>query len=280
MKTILSIWNTLLTGFVFAFIVAFAVNGSAQTLEELFDEIVCDTGPCTPLEVNQNHCVSGPDAQMRLDLTYFFPANLPGPFPQGLHARVFVEDFNNQGTYLQLYDPQDPTASFEPEVTMEQVAMQENIVYQGNLVKAYKFNVPVYLHAPSTVSGSYSVTFEFRDINDLTTIYNTCVWNFTTCGSSQRTGSIEADRSSIIQDLYPNPVHDRLVLSYALITGSPVEVDLYTTMGQHIRQILFEPYQLPGEHFRRLNLNGLPAGRYMLRIHTNKMTENKVLIVK
>jgi len=69
--------------------------------------------------------------------------------------------------------------------------------------------------------------------------------------------------------LYPNPVHEKIMLNYNLDKTESISINLCDVQGRVIQQLLSSIERNPGHHVEELNIQqGLPAGNYIVNIQT------------
>ena len=67
---------------------------------------------------------------------------------------------------------------------------------------------------------------------------------------------------------WPNPFEHQLVITYEIDSDTPVQVDLFNAMGQHIETIVPLSEQVAGLHQHKLNGTSLSSGMYLVTIKT------------
>lgn len=79
--------------------------------------------------------------------------------------------------------------------------------------------------------------------------------------------------------VYPNPTTETLTVDFTTTSAGAVTVSLTNLLGQRVRTAAEE--RLPaGTHTRTLNLRGLAAGRYILRINTETGPQSRVVLLR
>lgn len=86
-----------------------------------------------------------------------------------------------------------------------------------------------------------------------------------------------------IQDveIYPNPTPGIFMVEMNLLEGSEVQIEILSLSGQ---LVLSQPKELlhAGRHLLKVDLNarGVPAGTYLVKIHTENNTTNHLLVIQ
>ncbi|HMO40288.1 MAG TPA: glucoamylase family protein [Saprospiraceae bacterium] len=95
--------------------------------------------------------------------------------------------------------------------------------------------------------------------------------------------SVSAEQS-LLKDvlainIFPNPVHDRVIVELEQLQAAGVRVELWDATGQ-LRQILLDNEQLlPGTHRLEMNTTPFANGMYLLRVRTrNEQLTKKIII--
>jgi hypothetical protein len=78
-------------------------------------------------------------------------------------------------------------------------------------------------------------------------------------------GIHEALRNSIGLELFPNPAHDRVELVFGIGGGSNIQIALIDITGRQVFSKRLSTVS-SGAHREMLDLNGIPAGTYLMRI--------------
>ncbi|MDR2235911.1 MAG: S8 family serine peptidase [Chryseobacterium sp.] len=80
-------------------------------------------------------------------------------------------------------------------------------------------------------------------------------------------------------NVYPNPTHDELNISFSLEKPSKVTLALYDTSGKEVLRQESSQNFPNGEFMKTLNVKGLPGGAYILYVETlNRKISKKVII--
>jgi hypothetical protein len=87
-----------------------------------------------------------------------------------------------------------------------------------------------------------------------------------------------SEKASGTLSLYPNPSHGQINLEYSTAVPETINLMLINGMGQ----IVLEAKELPvkGKFHRRLDLNHLPNGPYLLKIQSGSAVCSKVLVLQ
>ncbi|MDD2563658.1 MAG: C25 family cysteine peptidase [Salinivirgaceae bacterium] len=80
-------------------------------------------------------------------------------------------------------------------------------------------------------------------------------------------------------NVYPNPTNGVSTLTYSLMQGNPVMIDIYNLNGQRVKGLLNQP-MTAGEHQMSINFEGLASGVYVIRLLTGKTVDNLYIVVK
>ena len=122
-----------------------------------------------------------------------------------------------------------------------------------------------------TVAGDYVVCFTVNDV------FAQCTDSVCQTITVAFTGvqKIAIDASSIV--MAPNPVKDNLTLSYTLNNNAKVSVQVYDMLGKAILNVS-ESNQTFGQHNNTINLSGIAAGSYILKLNVDGNVINKKLI--
>lgn len=83
----------------------------------------------------------------------------------------------------------------------------------------------------------------------------------------------------------PNPGHDFLTFAFTLTHDTPVQIDVFNVLGQHIASVIDRTLRAGSQHiswdFRDKSSEKIPAGAYFYRITTTQGTATgKVLLTK
>jgi len=81
-----------------------------------------------------------------------------------------------------------------------------------------------------------------------------------------------------LQQNYPNPFNPSTLISFQLSAESPVRIDVYNTLGQHVRTLLNE-WRSPGRHDVTFQANDLASGIYLYRIQAGGAQETKKMVL-
>ncbi len=77
---------------------------------------------------------------------------------------------------------------------------------------------------------------------------------------------------------YPNPFNPSTVISWHLITGSPVRLSVYTVAGQKVVTLLNE-WQSAGFHSAEFDAMGLASGVYLYRLEAQNFTQSRKMVL-
>jgi hypothetical protein len=123
------------------------------------------------------------------------------------------------------------------------------------------------------------------------------VWTDTRLGNQDcftaRIDSIFIDTTHAVEDeiellqpesfslsAFPNPTNGEVTLRYSLPSSAEVELVLYNTIGQAVREISLDSHPA-GEYTHHLDLNGLATGLYIARMNSStRSTMTKILLLK
>jgi hypothetical protein len=73
----------------------------------------------------------------------------------------------------------------------------------------------------------------------------------------------------IVEDIFPNPAHSTVTISYSLTHQAIVSLSVYDLHGKPVRCFVDEPQQA-GRHTITWNAESLKPGVYFYRIRTGK----------
>jgi len=108
-------------------------------------------------------------------------------------------------------------------------------------------------------NGIYSTTI--TSVNDIVTIH-------------------EAETSlSLSLNVFPNPASDQVSIAYHSEKTSDVEINLIDEWGRIVRRTS-EKHVAPGEHTSIMDLSGLAAGVYYVRVRAGESDQTKSLIIQ
>ncbi len=80
-------------------------------------------------------------------------------------------------------------------------------------------------------------------------------------------GIDELVNQQLAVQLYPNPAQDQLTLRYELSRQSPVSISLFDLLGKEVVTTLNENQGI-GIHVQTIQVNSLPSGMYVVRVHS------------
>lgn len=85
---------------------------------------------------------------------------------------------------------------------------------------------------------------------------------------------------SDIQKVYPNPFTGIINIPYNISAeyGTDVEINLFSLSGKQVGDLIFEGFQLPGNHQITYDGSGLSAGIYLLKIRKGNQIENHRIV--
>lgn len=89
--------------------------------------------------------------------------------------------------------------------------------------------------------------------------------------------SIQENDISGICQLLPNPANSSLLVSLSSLTRQTLQIAMFTALGQ---QVYFSKEEFAGKFSRRINVQNLSNGIYILQIKMNTETLNKKVIVQ
>ena len=92
-------------------------------------------------------------------------------------------------------------------------------------------------------------------------------------------GGFDIPRSSTLHANYPDPFQTTTIISYTLDRGSPVEIDVYDTIGRRVALLVSEEQQA-GTYSVTFDGTSLAPGLYLVRLQTNQeqLVETMVLV--
>lgn len=98
------------------------------------------------------------------------------------------------------------------------------------------------------------------------------------CGVRSST-SASVKRSSIILDVYPNPVDQDLVIHLKGIESGEMDLQLVDIQGVPVRKWTFTSYG-SGELEKTVDLSGFPAGTYILKVKQGRILASKKIVLQ
>lgn len=108
-----------------------------------------------------------------------------------------------------------------------------------------------------------------------------CVIDGVLYGDTTITGIDEAkelpDKFVLYQN-YPNPFNPNTVISWQLVTGSKVRLEIYNILGEKIKTLIDEYYS-PGKYNISFNAEELPSGIYFYRLITEDFIQTKKMML-
>jgi hypothetical protein len=82
----------------------------------------------------------------------------------------------------------------------------------------------------------------------------------------------------ILEQNYPNPFNSSTTVAYSIFQTTEVSLSVVDVLGR-IVTTLQGGHQAPGKHIVRLDCSSLPSGVYFYRLHTNKGSEVKRMVL-
>ncbi len=79
---------------------------------------------------------------------------------------------------------------------------------------------------------------------------------------------------------YPNPAHELTSVSFSLPQAGAVSLTLYNVLGEQVQRIIEGDHLPPGTHGATLDVSGLPAGVYVLRLHVAGRIVSRMVLVE
>jgi hypothetical protein len=79
--------------------------------------------------------------------------------------------------------------------------------------------------------------------------------------------------------VYPNPFTDKTTISYLLTQQGSVKITLYDSYGKMIRSLEEKAIATTGKHSFTLNMEGMTAGIYFIRIETKEYNVYKGILM-
>lgn len=108
-------------------------------------------------------------------------------------------------------------------------------------------------------NGIYSATI--TSVNDIVTVEET------------------ESALSMEMNIFPNPASNEVSVRYTLETASDVEIHLLDETGRIVRTTQ-RKHVMPGETTEHLNISGLAAGNYYIRLRSGEIIETKAIIIQ
>jgi len=126
---------------------------------------------------------------------------------------------------------------------------------------------PINLKVNDTARVTFAL-FADNNVDDLR-FKNEIAWlNAKNIGLADGTYNPLPEKDSVLL-VYPNPLTgNELTVEYLLETGGYVSIDLFNIIGQFITILKSSRFETAGKHISKLKIDGLPKGRYYLRINT------------
>jgi mannan endo-1,4-beta-mannosidase len=90
--------------------------------------------------------------------------------------------------------------------------------------------------------------------------------------------SLQMPPATALVNAYPNPFNDYTLISYTLTEATPVELDIYNTLGQKV-DALVEPERMPGVYVHPFIGDFLSSGGYFVVLRTRFGVEGRKLLL-
>ena len=92
-------------------------------------------------------------------------------------------------------------------------------------------------------------------------------------------GGINSVSQTAELSAYPNPTNGVSTLTYSLMQGNPVVIDIYNMNGQRVKAVLNQPMSA-GDHQMSINFEGLASGVYFIRLSAGDTSDTLYIVVK
>jgi hypothetical protein len=90
---------------------------------------------------------------------------------------------------------------------------------------------------------------------------------------------IPVSRTATQMSVYPNPSEGKSTLTYHLLKGNRVVVEILNLNGQKVKTVLNQPMTV-GEQQTTVNFEGLASGVYIVRLISGDIIDNLYVVVK
>ncbi len=106
---------------------------------------------------------------------------------------------------------------------------------------------------------------------------------YNTTGRNSPAARIAAEEIEVIPKekffaFYPNPTSDQVTFKYFIEERSSVTLNIVDVSGKIVAQLI-DDYKDMGDYAYQLNTSGLPAGLYIVRFASNKLSRTEKLVV-
>ena len=123
-------------------------------------------------------------------------------------------------------------------------------------------------------SGSYAYSYNYLDDITLTRITNNKNAEVTTTDN----GMLAADRDLVDVIVYPNPTKDVVNVQCTMNNVQCSGIEVVDVYGKVVRNVGLPQCDSPTDGISRINVSGLAAGMYFVRVTTNEGAVTKPFV--
>lgn len=84
--------------------------------------------------------------------------------------------------------------------------------------------------------------------------------------------------SPLLEQNYPNPFNPVTIISYSIIVGNRVILQIFDSLGKEVKTLINE-YKSPGSYKVKFNASGFSSGMYYYRIQSGDYTATRKLVI-
>ena len=207
-----------------------------------------------------------------------------GKIPDQLFARYDIEISDSLYTYFKI----NPEMGDTWEQQWKNGITLYNTIIDTFTAKVFNKNTLIYEIDRRDISLIYGSreywTKEYGMLNGIyeqaEDILKGCVIDGVLYGDTTVTGTEEVKEfpnKFILYQNYPNPFNPYTIISWELVTGSNVRLEIYNILGEKIKTLTDE-YHNPGKYNITLNAEELPSAIYFYRLITEDFSQTKKMI--
>ncbi len=213
-----------------------------------------------------------------------------GITPNQLFARYGTEISDSLYTYFKI----NPQKGDIWEQQWKNGIILHNVIIDTFVAPVFGKSITIYVIDRLTIENGDTSTFggsrEYwtKELGMLNGIYEQaediivgCVIDGVLYGDTTVTGIEEVkelpDKFVLYQN-YPNPFNPNTVISWQLVTGSKVRLEIYNILGEKLK-ILIDKYYNSGKYNITFNAEELPSGIYFYRLITENFIQTKKMML-